>query len=499
VTIDEHEVHRLRMLLEQTFPEAYIQMVTAVVNPKGVAQGRFARVEEYAIYCFFGSAGVEATDDDLLSDSATQRNTRFWKGLLRAGTNALPSDGLGMAYPLFVDPDRNRIISVGRTLRERIAAGAVTGDPNGWLPGQEEATETPSGAVSVWPLRRDGALGVWQAIPETLMGLADQGLIKCVLRPDGWAISYVPEGVRAKIANGEVGVVGYDETSGTAILKMKRDLARAKTVWKRARHDAGWHGSVLLRKLFNARVFDFPKSLYLVRDSLRPVVGHKRDAIIVDFFAGSGTTAHAVALLNRVDGGRRISISVTNNEVSEAVATSLTELGHRPGDPEWEKCGIFHGVTQPRITTAITGQRTDGEPVDLQYEDEDDFSASDGFHENVEFFTMTYEAPLAVAYNRAFEAIAALLWIRAGPKGRRIDTIADGFAVADTYGILFDLDASAEFIGELHKTASIRFAFIVTDDEYGYQMVCAELPAYVESVRLYESYLDNFVINTARE
>jgi adenine-specific DNA-methyltransferase len=497
VTIDEHEVHRLRMLLEQTFPEAYIQMVTVVVNPAGVAQGRFARVEEYALYCFFGSAGVQATEDDLLSDSSTQRNTRFWKGLLRAGTNARPSDRLDMAYPLFVDPNRDRIVGVGRTLRGRIAAGEVTGDPNEWLPGTIEAAETPIGTVAVWPLRRDGSLGVWQTIPETLMGLTEQGMTKCVLRPDGWAISYVPNGVRSRIDSGEIDIVEYDETSGTAILEMKRDLTRAKTVWKRARHDAGWHGSVLLRKLFNARVFDFPKSLYLVRDSLEPLIVHKRDAIVVDFFAGSGTTAHAVALLNQADGGRRVSISITNNEVTEAVASSLSRSGHRPGDPEWEARGIFQSVTQPRITAAITGVRPDGEPIDLEYED--GFSASHGFHENVEFFTMTYEAPLAVAHNRAFEAIAPLLWVRAGSQGRRIDVVADGFDVAGAYGILFDLDASAGFIEALHKTESARVAFIVTDDEYGYQMVCAELPAHVESVRLYESYLDNFVINTARE
>ncbi len=109
VTIDEHEVHRLRMLLEQSLPDAYVQMVTIVVNPKGVAQGRFARVEEYALYCFFGSAGVSATRDDLLSDASTQRNTRFWKGLLRAGTNARPSDGLGLVYPVFVDRESSRM------------------------------------------------------------------------------------------------------------------------------------------------------------------------------------------------------------------------------------------------------------------------------------------------------------------------------------------------------------------------------------------------------
>ncbi len=497
VTIDEHEVHRLRLLLEQMFPEAYIQMVTIVVNPKGVAQGRFARVEEYALYCFFGSAGVHATEDDLLSDSTTQRNTRFWKGLLRAGTNARPSDGLGMAYPVFVDPNRDRIVGLGRTLRERITAGEVTGDPNEWLPGDEAAAETPTGAVAVWPLRRDGSLGVWQAVPETLMSLAERGMTKCVLRPDGWALSYVPNGVRTKIDSGEIDVVGYDETSGAAVLEMKRDLTRAKTVWKRARHDAGWHGSVVLRKLLNARVFDFPKSLYAVRDALEPVIGHKRHAVVVDFFAGSGTSAHAVALLNRADGGRRVSISVTNNEVSDDVGSSLSKSGHRAGEPEWEARGIFQSVTQPRITAAITGVRPDGEPVDLEYED--DFSGSHGFHENVEFFKMTYEVPRSVAHNRSFEAVAPLLWLRAGAEGKRIEKAADDFAIADTYGVLFDLDYSHAFLDALAEANHVQVAFIVTDDDRAFQMVCSELPPHVEPVRLYESYLTNFTINTGRE
>lgn len=131
VTIDEHEVHRLRLLLEQTFPEAYVQMVTIVINPKGVAQGRFARVEEYALYCFFGRAGVHATEDDLLSDSDTQRNTRFWKGLLRAGTNANPSDGLGMAYPVYVDPEQH----AWRAWAARSGSGS--------RPVKSRATQTP--------------------------------------------------------------------------------------------------------------------------------------------------------------------------------------------------------------------------------------------------------------------------------------------------------------------------------------------------------------------
>jgi adenine-specific DNA-methyltransferase len=497
VTIDEHEVHRLRLLLEQSFPEAYIQMVTIVVNPKGVAQGRFARVEEYALYCFFGSAGVSATRDDLLSDASTQRNTRFWKGLLRAGTNAQPSDGLGMVYPVFVDPERSRIVSVGKTLREQIVEREVAGDPNTWLPGPEAEAEAPKGTVPVWPLRKDGLLGVWQAVPNTLLSLSEKGFTKCVLRPEGWALSYVPNGVRSKIDSGEISVRGYDDVSGSAMLGMETDLTRAKTVWKRARHDAGWHGSVVIRKLLNERAFDFPKSLYAVRDALEPVIGSKRDAVVVDFFAGSGTTAHAVALLNRADRGRRATISITNNEVGASDNNRLREAGRRPGDEEWERRGIFRSVTVPRITSAITGIRPDGEPVELVYEDES--SAGEGLAENVEFFTMTYEAPRAVAHHRSFEAVAPLLWLRAGAQGRRIEESANDFAIADTYAVLFDPDSSREFLTALHDTDSVRTIFVVTDDDRAFQMVCAELPAGVEAVRLYSSYLTNFTINTGRE
>lgn len=273
---------------------------------------------------------------------------------------------------------------------------------------------------------------------------------------------------------------------------------RAKTVWKRARHDAGWHGSVVLRKLLSERNFDFPKSLYAVRDCLAPVVGTRRDALILDFFAGSGTTAHAVALLNRSDGGSRRTISVTNNEVSDAENQRLRSDGLRPSDAGWQARGICESVTVPRIRAALTGRRADGEPVDLDYEDET--PASQGFDENAEFFTLAYETPWRVARHRAFDAVAPLLWLRAGSRGRRIDAIPErGWDVADVYGILVNLDRAKAFAREVGTSDSVGVVFVVTDDDRRFQMVCGELPDTVEVVRLYESYLRNFEINTGRE
>lgn len=124
---------------------------------------------------------------------------------------------------------------------------------------------------------------------------------------------------------------------------------------------------------------------------------------------------------------------------------------------------------------------------------------ADGFSENVEFFTMTYEAPRAVAHHRSFDAVASLLWLKAGAQGRRINEPTDNFAVADTYAVLFDTDCSREYLSALHDADGVQMAFIVTDDDRAFQMVCRELPTGVEAVRLYSSYLTNFEINTGRE
>ena len=137
--------------------------------------------------------------------------------------------------------------------------------------------------------------------------------------------------------------------------------------------------------------------------------------------------------------------------------------------------------------------------MDGEYGYTDEFPLADGFAENAEFFTMIYEAPRPVAHNRAFEAIAPLLWLRAGSEGRRIKKAKHDFDVADTYAVLFDLDASRDFLGAVGEAESVCIAFIVTDDERAFQMVCGELPPRVEAVRLYESYLTNFTINKGRE
>jgi adenine-specific DNA-methyltransferase len=187
--------------------------------------------------------------------------------------------------------------------------------------------------------------------------------------------------------------------------------------------------------------------------------------VVLDFFGGSGTTTHAVARLNRQDGGRRQSILVTNNEVSAAEAEELRSRGLQPGDEEWEAMGIFEHVTRPRITAAITGSTPEGEPVKGSYKFIDEFPIAEGFDENVQFFELTYLDPELVELDTAFSAIAPLLWLRAGGRGLILGENLDAagrrkpYAWTEHYGVLFNPDRWRGFVerGRFSDRGGARF------------------------------------------
>ena len=271
------------------------------------------------------------------------------------------------------------------------------------------------------------------------------------------------------------------------------------SVWNRASHSAGDHGATLLNKFMPDRRFPFPKALYAVEDALRFFVKERPNAVIVDFFAGSGTTTHAVMRLNHQDGGTRRSILVTNNEVAAKEQKDFLQRGLRAGDPDWEKWGICEYITKPRIEAAVTGLTTEGKPITGDYKFVDEFPIAEGFEENVEFFTLSYESPLRVASHREFGKLAPLLWMRAGSQGRRIDDVAAGWDVAESYGVLADLDQTNEFLDSVSaRGRGLTTVFVVTGEDRLFEAVVQGLPDHVEPVRLYDSYLRNFEIESGR-
>ena len=246
------------------------------------------------------------------------------------------------------------------------------------------------------------------------------------------------------------------------------------------------------------RSFPFPKSLYAVEDALRFYVKNKPDALIIDFFGGSGTTTHAVARLNRQDGGRRRSIVVTNNEVSDEEDRALRKAGHYPGQPEWESLGIFEHITKPRVTAAITGKTPEGKGVAGDYKFTDEFPMAEGFEENIEFFELTYLDRNTIARGKAYEAIAPLLWMRFGASGSVITKVKQPYAMPKDarFAVLFDVSYWQEFVEALRGREDVLNVCIVTDSIAQFQQVAAEISPSVGVTMLYEDYLRNFEINT---
>jgi adenine-specific DNA-methyltransferase len=356
--------------------------------------------------------------------------------------------------------------------------------------------------MTVFPVREDGTEMNWGLTGPSLLRMIENGYVKATnfdsTRPQPFTISYLTKGRVSDIAKGDAEVVGTD-ASGAVIARYRENVGQRKaatTNWNRPSHNAQFHGTGLLVDLIPGRAFPFPKSLYAVEDAIRFVTGGNHDAVVIDFFAGSGTTAHAVARLNRQDGGRRQSFLVTNNEVSADEAKDMRARGARPGDASWEARGIFEYITRPRVTAAITGRTPDGEPIKGDYKFNDEFPMAEGFEENVAFMELRYLDADDVDLGLAYEDLAPLLWMRAGAQGRiarRVDD--DGAPLAfdwtERYGVLFDEDQWRDFVAARPETAAA--AFIATWSPATFAGIAAELPTGMDVVRLYDTYLTQFL------
>lgn len=490
VTIDEKEYLRLGLLLEQVYPDATIQMVTSSIKPSGSQRSsEFSRVDEYLFFAMLGTAGPASHFTDMLRDGAFLASPQAqitWHGLRRRGASDWRrSHRPNGFYPLHISESDGSLVSIGEPLKPSAPRSE-------YVP--------PAGTFAVWPLDPQCEESRWQVKPDRLRQQINDGtaVVKTVDKDTQSAsVVYLKSGDLGRIASGEIEVIGREE-DGRIRVSASAPQRRPKTMWLMESHDSSMHGKALYTRFVPMRDFPFPKSLYAVEDTLRFFVGGKKNAVIVDYFAGSGTTAHAVMRLNRQDGGHRYSISVTNNEVGAKEQKELRQKQLRPGDPGWEQYGICEYITKPRIKAAIEGKTYDGKAVQGDYKFTDEFPMAEGFEENVEFFTMTYEALLRVASNREFTSIAPLLWMRAGSQGRRIEDVTAGWDVADTYGVLSDLDRSEEFLKAVASNERVRVAYIVTDEDRLFSSISQELPERVEAVRLYEAYLRNFEIESGR-
>lgn len=490
VTIDEKEYLHLGCLLEEMFPEAQIQMVSITINPSGaIRKNLFSRADEYAFFVILGDAHVVQKKGD-----GDEIEVRWWylRRLEYGSRRGTVKGGIAQFYPIYIDNETHKIIKIGKA-----------------LPHTQDRHSVPDieGATTVFPVRDDGIEMNWGVTGETLARLLEKKVIQVLPNKKSpyqpYTIKYLSENFEEKIASGRWAVKGYREDGSKIVVETGGKLTRATTVWSETSYDAKTYGTVLLKNIVGDARFSFPKSLYSVHDSLKYFVDEKPNALILDFFAGSGTTLQAVNLLNAEDGGHRRCIMVTNNEVSADEAKTLKDKGYQPGDAEWEKLGIAHYVTWPRTVCSVEGHDVNGNPLKGDYlGSEPPMHMADGFKANAAFFKLSFLDSTAVSLGMRFSEMLPTLWLKAGAKEKCPELsgehIPDMLILPENkFAVLINENAFADFAEKLVEHPEIQTVFLATDYEVNYQSMVKNLNV-TEAYQLYRDYLDHFRLNRGR-
>ena len=462
VTIDELEYHHLGCLLEQMFPEARIQMVSSVINPAGVSiKDGFSRTNEFL---YFVKLGDSAPSPLILGKDwrgnikGGYKDKLRWNGLQRSGTSILRTDRYNMFYPIYLSKDGKRIVSIGDSIP---------------LDVNRHKIECHKDCIQIWPLFSDGREGRWRLGRETLIDYAKKHYVKIgVFRGESTSISYLAKGEQIKVEEGKFPIVGYNEDGSIVVDESNYQASFIPgSQWWIASHDATQLGTKILTGIIGKR-FDFPKSLYAVHDTIRFFVANKPNALILDFFAGSGTTLHAVNLLNKEDGGHRRCIMVTNNEIGEPKEKELIPQGIRPGDEEWEKWGIARYVNWPRTKCSILGEDVNGKPIVGDYiTSQTETKLTDRKFTQINFLS-------AEATKKQKKALVTLINKQ---KDVKLPTMSDDvpFLVSedDSYNasILFDTNEAEAWMEALDGNSHITHFYIVAEKDADFKRIKAEV------------------------
>ena len=250
-TIDENEQTNLGAILKEVFNEGSYEhtYVTVVHNPRGIQGTNFSYTHEYAYF-------VYPRGQKIIGDRKIPQDEIKWSQFRNWGTESERSDAKNCFYPVYVRDG------------EVVGFGDVCPDDR-----HPVQTERDGDTFAVYPIDKNGVERKWRYARQS----ADS--IKHLLR--------------AKKTKG-----GYE-------IEIGKDFGTYRTVWTDKRYDANEYGTKVVSALVPDSPFSFPKSLWNVYDCLVAAVGDDKDAIVMDFFAGSGTTGHAVMELNKDDGGHR--------------------------------------------------------------------------------------------------------------------------------------------------------------------------------------------------
>ncbi len=288
LAIDDYEFVNLAALLDGLFPTLERSVVVVNHHPQG-AGGRLSRTHEYLILCSPADAPSYL--------GQPKDNYQEERSFMRSGTaeNNYRSGRWKSFYALLLDPSTNRIVDA----EPPVPLGEIYPTEN-----------TPEGYQRIYPINSKGEERVWRS-------------------------SYLTGKKRAQ--DGELIVSDRGTVYQTIDHDGKRETIFSN--WTDSKFNAGIHGSNVLGDLGLRGEFDYPKSIYTVETALWAQTFGDHRATILDYFAGSGTTGHAVLNLNRSDNGKRKYV--------------LIEMGN-----------YFDTATKPRVQKAIySNSWSDGKPI----------------------------------------------------------------------------------------------------------------------------------------
>lgn len=257
--IDDNEQAHLGVLLESLFPGYEIHCITIVHNPRGVQGKNFSYTHEYAFFVF--RKGLNVIGNREIDESQID-----WRNLRDNGGSSLRTDARNCFYPIIVKD--GVVVDFGDVCDE------------GYHP--ESQTMLQGDLNLVYPIDRRGVERKWRYARQSVE-----------------SVSHL---LRSRQRN-----YGYE-------IEIGKDFGTVRTVWQDSRYDANEYGTKIVHELVPSTHFDFPKSLWNTYDCLAPILSERKNAVVLDYFAGSGTTGHAVMQLNKQDLGNRSVILCTNNE-----------------------------------------------------------------------------------------------------------------------------------------------------------------------------------------
>lgn len=298
ISISFHELHTLLSLCRQIFPTKQVVTVT-VQTSGGKPSGGFNFLHEYLIFV------VNKDFEPNILDFCGGTPRRPFEGLTLSTFNKVNRPN--QTYPIFINPQTETIEGVGKSLQELIDEGLYTGDKEDYV---YDFNIAPEGLIAVWPITSKGKECVWRQIPTRIKADWDKGYIKVTKNntknhPNLYSIQYLPEGLIKKIKKGILEVVGREEGKPTLILgKNETEGSDVPTIWLE-KDFYTVKGTNALKEILpeSEKKFDYPKSPELITSILQAI--SSAEDVILDSFAGSATTAHALLNLNRQDGGNR--------------------------------------------------------------------------------------------------------------------------------------------------------------------------------------------------